>query len=160
MARYSIEGKGRLYTVTTIANKSAPTVAELNAGTDLTSFVPRDGFVPNLTQNFVDVSAINDTFDLTQIGSEGGNFTLTFYRDDVAANDTAWNLYVASNVTGFLVWREGTLSTVAWTAAQKCMVWPYSAHKPIPAGTASNEGRKFTVGVAIPTVPDRNATVA
>jgi hypothetical protein len=158
MARYSIEGLGRLYHVPTIANIAAPTVAELNAGTSLTSFVPRDGFVPNLNQNFVDVSAINDTFDLTQIGSEGGSFTLTFYRDN--GTDTAWNLYVASNVTGYLAWREGVAAATAWTIAQKVMIWPYSAHKPIPMGTASNEGRKFTVGVAIPTVPDRNATVA
>lgn len=160
MARYSIEGKGRLYTVPTIANISAPTTTELNAGTNLTSFTPRDGFIPNLNQNFVDVSAINDSFDLTQIGSEGGNFTLTFYRDDVAANDTAWNFFVAANQSGFLAWREAVASAIAWASTQKLMVWPYSAHKPIPAGTASNEGRKFTVGVAIPTAPDRNATVA
>jgi hypothetical protein len=158
MARYSIEGLGRLYHVPTIASVASPTVTELNAGTDLTSFTPRDGFVPNLNQNFVDVSAINDRFDLTQIGSEGGNFTLTFYRDN--ATDTAWNLYVATNVVGFLAWREGITATTAWTTAQKLMVWPYSAHLPIPAGTAANEGRKFTVGVAIPTAPNRNATVA
>src|SRR5215471_4350238 len=150
MARYSIEGLGRLYHVPTIASGPAPTTTELNAGTDLTPFTPRDGFVPNLNQNFVDVSALSDRFDLTQIGTEGGNFTLTFYRDNVSANDTAWNLYVATNVTGFLVWREGIANTTAWTTGQKVMTWPYSAHLPIPMATAQNEGRKFTVGVAIP----------
>lgn len=158
MARYSIEGLGRLYHVPTIASVAAPTTTELNAGTDLTAFVPRDGFVPNLNQNFVDVSSLADRFDLTQIGTEGGNFTLTFYRDN--ATDTAWNLYVASNVVGFLAWREGIASTTAWASTQKLQVWPYSAQLPIPVATAANAGRKFTVGVAIPTVPARNAAVA
>lgn len=158
MARYSIEGFARLYHVPSIATPGSPTTTELNAGTNLTTFVPRDGFAPNLTQNFVDVSSLADVFDLTQLGSEGGNFTLTFYRDNSA--DTAWNLYVPGGVTGFLAWREGISGTTAWTSTQPLQVWPYAAHKPIPVPTATNEGRKFTVGVAIPTVPVRNAVVA
>jgi hypothetical protein len=158
MARYSIEGLGRLYHVPTIATVGSPTTTELNAGTDLTTFVPRDGFAPNLTQNVVDISAISDRFDITAIGSEGGSFTLTLYRDNSA--DTAWNLYVASNVTGYLAWREGIANTTAWTSGQALMVWPYQAHKPIPVATAQNAGRKFTIMVAITTTPSRNAVVA
>lgn len=158
MARYSIEGRSRLYHVPTIANKAAPTVAELNAGTDLTAFTPRDGFAPSLTQNVVDTSSLADSFDITEIGSEGGSFTLTQYRDN--GTDTSWNLYVAGGIAGFLAWREGIVTATAWAVGQKVQVWPYSAHKPIPVQTAANEGRKFTVMLAIPAVPDRNATVA
>lgn len=158
MARYTIEGNNRLYHVPTIANTAAPTVAELNAGTDLTSFTPRDGFAPNLTQNTIDVSSLSDSFDITQIGSEGGSFTLTLYRDNSV--DTAWNLYVPGGITGFLAWREGIATATAWTVGQKMQVWPYAAHKPIPVQTEPNAGRKFTIMVAIPAVPNRNATVA
>jgi len=158
MARYTIEGNSLLYHVPTIANIASPTTAELNAGTNLTSFTPRDGFTPNLTQNFIDISSLADSFDLTTIGSEGGNFTLTFYRDNSV--DTAWNLYVPGGVVGFVAFREGVPTATAWTAAQKVQIWPYSAHKPIPAGTAANEGRKFTVGIGITNVPNRGATVA
>lgn len=158
MARYTIEGNNLLYHVPSIANTAAPTVAELNAGTNLTFFTPRDGFAPNMTQNFIDISSLGDSFDLTQIGSEGGNFTLTFYRDN--GTDTAWNLYVAGGVVGFLAFREGIATATAWTAAQKVQIWPYAAHKPLPVQTASNEGRKFTVGAGVTAVPNRNATVA
>lgn len=158
MARYTIEGFSLLYHVPTISNTASPTTAELNAGTNLTSFTPRDGFAPNMTQNFIDISSLADSFDLTQIGSEGGNFTLTFYRDN--GTDTAWNLYVAGGVSGYIAFREGVATTTAWTAAQKVQIWPYSAHKPLPVATAANEARKFTVGIGITNVPNRSATVA
>lgn len=158
MARYTIEGFALLYHVPTIANTASPTTAELNAGTNLTAFTPRDGFAPNMTQNFIDISAIADSFDLTQIGSEGGNFTLTFFRDN--STDTAWNLYVPGGVAGFVAFREGIATATAWASAQKLQVWPYAAHKPLPVPTAQNEARKFTVGIGITNVPNRNATVA
>jgi len=159
VAKFSAEGKVKTYHVPTIANIAAPTTAELNAGTDLTSWTPRDGFNPSISQNFVDISSLADQYDSTTPGSEGGPITLTLFRDDTPANDTAWNLYAAGGVSGFYVVREGPLASTAWTAAQKAQVYPYVAHKPTPLQTAQNEPRKFQVAIGT-TTPNRNATVA
>lgn len=159
MSKYSAEGKVRTYYVPTIANIAAPTVAELNAGTNLTTWTPRDGFNPSINQNMVDISSLADQYDSTTPGSEGGPITLTFFRDDTPANDTAWNLFAAGGLSGYYVVREGPLATVAWTIAQKAQVYPFTAHKPTPLPTTTNEPRKFQVMVGT-LVPDRNATVA
>ena len=44
MADIIVDGKIRIFSVVTIANIAAPTTGELNAGLDLTPFVPPDGF--------------------------------------------------------------------------------------------------------------------
>lgn len=159
MTKFSSEGRVRIYFVPTIANKAAPTVAELNAGTALTLFVPRDGFAPSTTQNMVDTSSLADIFDTQATGTEGGPITLTGFRDDVPANDTMWNLFT-NGLTGYVVVREGPAETVAWTAAQKAQVYPIQSHHPIPSQTAANAARTFTVMVAVTSAPDRKATVA
>lgn len=157
MTKYSSEGKVRIYFVPTISNKAAPTVAELNAGTALTLFVPRDGFAPSTTQNMVDTSSLADIFDTQATGTEGGPITLTGFRDDTA--DTMWDLFT-NGLTGYVVVREGIAETTAWTAAQKCQVYPIQSHHPIPSQTAANAARTFTVMVAVTSAPNRKATVA
>lgn len=157
MTKYSSEGKVRFYFVPSIASKAAPTVAELNAGTNLTNFVPRDGFAPSTTQNMVDTSSLADIYDTQSTGTEGGPITMTFFRDDTT--DTAWNLFT-NGLTGFFVVREGIAETTAWTIAQKAQVYPIQSHHPIPAQTAANAARTFTVTVAVTSAPDRKAVVA
>lgn len=157
MARYSAEGNSLFYYVATIANIAAPTVAELNAGTNLTSFVPPDGFNPTTTQNMVDTSSLADSFDVMVIGTEGGPITLTFQRDN--ATDTAWDL-MTRGLTGFWVFREGIPEATAWTAAQDAQVYPMQAHHPIPNQTAKNAVRTFNVTTAVTSAPNRKAVVA
>jgi hypothetical protein len=157
VTRYSAESKSLFYFVPTVTNIAAPTVAELNAGTDLTDFTPRDGFNPSTNQNPVDNSSLADAFDSQVVGSEGGPITLTFFRDDTT--DTAWDL-IDYGLTGFLAFREGPPTATAWTAAQDVQVYPVQFFSPIPVQTAANEARKFSVTATVTSPPERKAIVA
>lgn len=157
MPRYSPDGKTLVYWVTTIANKAAPTVAELNAGTRISGFLTKDGLDIPFSQNTSDNADLEDTFDAKGVGTFGADITLTCFRDDTT--DTAWNLFVYGT-TGYLVVREGIAVGTAWTAAQKVQVYPAQMHEPVPVPPTSNEQRKFKVMLPVTDQPSLKATVA
>jgi len=156
MARRVYDQYTRVAWCTTIANPAAPTVAELNAGTNLTTFVPKDGVRPGGTQNTVDGGDITTQFEGKTIGTYGEDFELSFYRDD--ATDTAWNL-AAVNTTGFLVIRRLTPYGTAWTAGQKVEVRTAQMGQPTMGNSVANENQKFTLKFGIAAV-NIAATVA
>jgi hypothetical protein len=157
MARFASDGMVKVYYVASIANKAAPTVAELAAGTDLSNFVRKGGLnVPN-SQNMVDNASLAETFDAQVPGSYGGPISLEMFRDPAA--DTAWNL-LTYGLAGYIVVRRGVAAATAWTAAQKVEVYPVSFHEPVMAQTASNEAAFFTAQGAGTSAPNAKATVA
>lgn len=157
MARYVHDGKTRVFWVPTIANKAAPTTAELNAGTSLAGFLRKDGLNVNLSQNMVDNADLEDTFDAQDIGTFGGSIDLTMFRDDTT--DTAWNLMVYGT-SGYIVIRQGVAFSTAWTAAQKAQVYPARMGQKRPTTPAANEQVTFAVTMAITDTPNLEATVA
>lgn len=65
------DGKTRVAWVTSIADISAPTVAELNAGDDFTERITPDGLnIPAETAN-VDNSSLASTFTTNRVGRRG-----------------------------------------------------------------------------------------
>lgn len=159
MAKYANDGMLLVYYTLTVANKAAPTTAELNAGTNLTPWCTKDGVTTPSNQNFVDDSALSDTYDAQVVGSFGGPISLTLKRDGTPANDTAWNL-ITYGLLGFVVIRRGLTSATAWAASQKAEVYPVMFHEPLPQQTASNEQGRFTAQAAVTSQPNLKATVA
>jgi hypothetical protein len=157
MPRYVHDGKTKVYWVTSISSAAAPTVAELNAGTSLAAFLKKDGLNISLSQNMVDNADLEDTFDAQGVGTYGGSMELTMFRDDTT--ETAWNLFVYGT-NGFIVVRRGIAYSTAWTAAQKCEVYPAQMHEPVPGPTTANEQVTFKAAMAITTTPTLKATVA
>lgn len=159
MARYVFEGYTRVWWVTTISDIAAPTVAEIAAGTELSAFIAKDGVKPGTQQNMVDNATINETFDSQLVGSWGGEFELTMFRDSVAADDDAWTLCV-HGTNGFIVVRYGIAAATAVAAAQKVQVWPAQMHQPVVQASASNEQVRFVEKFGITSAPNLNAAVA
>lgn len=150
----------RVYFVPTVASKTAPTVAEINAGTDLTPFLTRDGLDTPLDGSTIDTAGANSRYNSTGRGSYGGQpLVVKMFRDSVPADDDAWTTLPAGT-TGNLVVRRFGGSTTAFAAAQKVEVWPIevSTRKPLPI--ADNEAQKFEAHLAVPTPPELDATVA
>jgi hypothetical protein len=150
------EGQVKVRWVTTISNIQAPTVAEINAGTDLSPFVTKDGVRVPTNQNMVDTGDINTVFDSQEPGSWGGPLGLTLKR---TAADTAWNLF-AHSLTGFVViswdnWTNGTVS-----AGDKVQVYPAKSHHPVMTPPAANEVQRFTVELGVTAEPALKAVVA
>lgn len=159
MSRYVYEKYTRVVFATTLASKSAPTVANLNAGTDITSFLTKDGLSTPQNQNMVDSSTLAETFDSQLPGSWGGAIELTCFRDNGSGDDDAWDLFVYGT-NGFLVVRRGILISTAFAASQKVEVYPVQHHQPIMQPSAANEEQRFKVTLAVTGEPELKATVA
>lgn len=157
MAPYVYEGKTRIQWVETIASKTAPTVAELAAGTDVTSYVTKDGLTTPANQNMVDNATIAETFDAQVVGSWGGALELMMRRD--ASSDTAWNTWDYGD-NGYIVIRRGLAASTSFSAGQKVEVYPAQAHQPVMEPSAANEQQRFKVAFAVTAEPAMKATVA
>lgn len=157
MARWANDGMIRIQVVATIANIALPTTTELNAGTNVTNFVTKDGLTVPANQNYVDNSSLAETFDAQVVGSFGGPVQLTGIRD--AATDTFWNLVVYGTNT-YLVVRRGIATATAYASAQPLEVYPIQWHMALPMQTASNEQGRFTASAAVRSQPNLAAAVA
>ena len=157
MSRYVHEGNTKVTVVATIADIDGPTVAELGAGTDISTLLTKDGLQTPDTQNMVDSAALSDTFDAQVVGSWGGGLTLTGFRDDT--DDDLWDLAVYGTNTHIVI-RRGLPWDTAWAASQKVEVYPVEFHEPVPSQTGANEQARFTLACAVTSQPAKRATVA
>ncbi len=157
MAAYIHEGMTKVSWVLTLSSVASPTAVQLTAGTDISTFLTKDGLNISLSQNNVENTSLAETFDSQLVGSWGGDPSLTIKRNNTA--DTAWDLFEWGAV-GFLVVRRGVLYSTAYTAAQKVEVYPAQAHEPVPNNTAANAQATAMVKLAITAQPDLHAVVA
>lgn len=157
MSAYIHEGLTKVSWVVTLSSISSPTAVQLNAGTDISTFITKDGLNISLTQNNVANTSLSETFDSQLVGSWAGDPSITFKRNN--ASDTAWDLFEWGAV-GFLAIRRGIAYGTTWTAAQKAEIYPAQAHEPVPNNTAANAQATATVKFAITSQPDLHAVVA
>lgn len=146
MTTYSLEKRVKLMWVPTITAIAAPTVAEVGAGTDITPFLPPDGFDPGLTTNAVDDSDLITGVDRSVPGSVGATVTLKGKRHIATADDDFWTL-AERDEEGYLVYRAGELYTAAFAAGQEVLVIKGILGDPQPMATAKNALDVFTVPV-------------
>lgn len=139
-----------------IADIAAPTVAELNAGTDLTCLLTKDGLAIGGNTNAVDAAALCSRVDSQAAGSVGYSPQLKFFR--YTDEDPAWDL-VAWGDTGYLVVRGGPDYDAAWAAGQQVEVYKAQFGEKIPADSATNAMRTFVVSLFVDVV-DQDAVVA
>jgi hypothetical protein len=144
---------------TAIANKAAPTIAELTAGTDISKFVVKDGLETPATQNTIKTATLVNRYDAEIPGTYGGPVKLTCVRDAVTADDDAWDLFELDLVV-FTVVRRMVLHSTAWTAAQKVEVYPGVCGQKLMAKTAENEPQRFEVTIFGNLEPALEASVA
>lgn len=149
----------RLQFVPIIASQAAPTVAEINAGTDLTPWLTPDGLTTNLNGSTIDVQAANSRYKATAPGSFGGDpITAKFFRDD--ATDTAYTTLPRLATGYFVIRRMGPTSATAFAAAQKVEVWPITVITANPMSTTDNEAQKFEVSCSVQPAPSITGVVA
>ncbi len=155
MARVVSEGVVKVRFCPTIANKNAPTVAELNAGTNLTPILPKDGVNFGTTNgNMVDTGSLDTAFDSQETGSYGVSGSLTGFRDNAA--DTFYDLFTRGT-RGFVVIGRFGLTPAA---GEKVEVYPVAAQEPSHPATTPNERQTVTVDFAVTAEPAKRATVA
>lgn len=146
----------------TIADKTAPTLVEIAAGTDLTPFL-RSIDTP-LEGNTVDAATGESAYNSTVAGTYGGQpVTGEFTRDDdpTGADDTAWNTLPFRTQGYFVVARRGGSGVGGALAAGDAVdVFPIDVSSRTPAAYGRNELSRFMINAAVPTPPEFDAIVA
>ena len=158
--KYPFEEFTRVAWLPAVADLSAPTTAEIAAGTELSCLLTRDGLSPNLTTNGVDGGSLCDRFDAQTAGSVSASPTLKFWRFDPtdSPGDEAWDL-VNWGDSGALIIRRGIRVSVAWAASQAVEAYAGQFGEPQPLASAANTNQSFEVGLFISAV-DQKAIVS
>ena len=116
MADFAVDGKIKVSFVPTISSTSAPTVAELNAGTALQSYLTPDGLEISPNESEVDATVLSSTFDLTTPGRLKFDITLTGKKQAQGDTDTVHDALDSRSTAGYLVVRYGVATTTDWAA--------------------------------------------
>lgn len=158
MARLVFDGNYKVYWLDAApADAAAPTTTEISAGTDLTHFIPKDGFKSGVSNNRVSGGSLDESFMDESMGTWSSQLSVDYYLDQVTGSNTADSTF-DRGVTGAIVaiWDGGGNVT-----GSKCYVWPdVECGKPIPADTAENARQKKTAEFAVREEPNFNAAVA
>lgn len=161
MARLVFEENYHVYMLATPpADPEAPTMAEINAGDDITDYIPKDGFAPGVSNNRVPAGSLATSFDGELMGSHGAQLAITAFMDDQNGANDAFDTFGVRGWTGAFVvtWRA------AAAAGEPAFVWPYvEAGSPGLPTTAANERQTFNAEFAVGgdgTEPEYHATVA
>lgn len=162
-----LDGRVRCYWLTACSNIAAPTVAELNAGTDLTGFITPDGLDIGMDVGKVNAGNVGSSFTLQRVGRRNPTITLTCHHDASAGTtDPAWNLLVYRTV-GFFAVRTGIDKTTAWATGQggggttgALQVYPVEAGEYMPVKPAPDTAWDFTVPLTIYLEPSLRSVVA
>lgn len=143
--------------VPTISSTAAPTVAELNAGQLLQTFLTPDGLGLEIGTDSIDTTALSSTYNAELPGrmTVSTELTLKFQGDAVAPFST-----FAAKPLGYVVVRYELASTTAWIADQIVDIFPVQIGTRRRVAPAANELLKFVVQCFHTDAPVIGSTVA
>jgi len=143
-----------------IANKAAPTVAELNAGILLTSLLAADGFTGwQADTASIGNRKLDSTFNSSDVGSISiDDPILRFFKQ--TGTDTVYTTLVKLAV-GFIVVRPSLPSATAWASSQLLIgVYPAKCKQRRWLDREENTMERYEVPIAITAEPYFDAVVA
>ena len=159
MADIIVDAKVKVALVDTIASISAPTVAELNAGTDITDQLTADGLVgfqPDTAE--VDTTSLASDFDTKKPGrSQYSGTMLRFKKQD---SDTVYDTYVKNTSTHVVIRRDGSAQSDAWAASDEVEVYPVTTGETMNLDPEPNTVQRWELPVMVASAPSLRATVA
>lgn len=157
MARLIPNETTKVHFVGTIADITAPTVAEIDGGTDLTSFLVT--LESSTSGQTVPTPSFDSLFETNIPGTASATFTAEFYRDD--ETDTAWTTLPRQTEGNIVIARFGWSSgSDSPSAGDDCEVWPVRVITRSALALTNNEVQRFNLECAVPTEPAEDATVA
>lgn len=142
MGKLIFDGNYGVHFVPSVANISAPTTTEIDGGTDLTSYTPKDGVSPGVNNNRVSTGDLSTAFDAEVMGTWGSQLAIEFFKDDV--NDLAWDT-LPRGTSGYIVIAPFTQDPAV---GDPVYVWQIETGTSEPMASASNENQRFNVPFA------------
>jgi hypothetical protein len=159
MTDIPVDGMTRVAWVPSIANITAPTTTELNAGILLTFLLTRDGlmgFEPTTAK--VDNSSLGDIFDITTTGTDSFNDS-GFRLKKQAGTDMVYATLV-KGTAGFVVIRRDIDRNTAWASGQKHEVYPAVCGRRKRLAPEKDTVTRYEVPIMITSEPYLDAIVA
>ena len=148
MARQTPDGNLKAHIVDSIASLSAPTVAELGVGTEVTPFITPAGIDTPEEGTDADISNLASARDQSIPATVGGELTSEFYRDDAA--DDAWDAVPRLTITNLVVSRFGGSGTDnAIIATDAVEVYPVRVSQRSPSRAVRGEAQRFVSTFAL-----------
>jgi hypothetical protein len=142
---------------TTVANKNAPTAAEVTAAVNLTSFLI--SINASSQGNTVPTPALDTLFETSVPGTSTATFSADFYRDTTA--DTAWTTLPRGTAGFFIISRFGGAGANNKPIATDVVeVWPVTVTSRTNSNMSSNQVLTFTLTCSVNIEPSEAATVA
>lgn len=142
MAYTLADGMTKVTWCTTIASTAAPTATELNAGTDLQTYVVPDGLDVNTEETRIDVGNLGSRQDEEVAGRRKENLSLTM--NNLGMGSAPFSTF-AAYPSGYIVIRYGVLSTTAYAADDVVDVYTVTAGTRQRIKPAANDTLKFKV---------------
>ena len=139
----------------TVADKSAPTTANITAAVDLTGFLV--SLNASSRGNVVPTPSLDTLFETSISGTVQATFDADFYRDD--DNDLAWDTLPRATEGFFIIQRVGGDGD-APKVGDLVEVWPVIVTSRTNANMTSNTVMSFTVSCSVPSEPDEEAVVS
>ena len=159
MPRITPDTYTKIHIVNSISTQSAPTVAELAAGTEVTGFLTPAGLDTPEEGTDADISSIASARDFSVPATIGGDITGEFYRDDTS--DDAWDAIPRLQITNLVISRFGGTGTDnAIIATDVVEVWPVRVSQRSNSRVTRGEALRFTSTFALSGDPDLAAVVA
>ncbi|MFE3452380.1 hypothetical protein ACFXJ8_26000 [Nonomuraea sp. NPDC059194] len=153
------DGNVAAYFCLTIANVSAPTAAELNAGVALQEYITKDGLGISPEQAAVDNTSLASRDETEDAGTVKYSIELTCKRKEVSAEDVAWNT-LTDRTLGYLVVRRNLAHETTFVAGQRVEVYPVRCGRPNMLPPELNAAQRFTSKLFNHTTADPDALVA
>lgn len=145
------------FSTTAPSSLSAPTEAELEGATALTSYVV--SINAQSQGNTVPTPSLASLFETSTPGTVQASFTGDFYRDD--ADDAAWDALPRGTVGYFYISRFGGSGTGNMPEAGEVVeVWPVAITARTASAMTNNTVQTFTLTAAVPAAPVEDAVVA
>ena len=141
-----------------IADIAAPTVSELDAGTDLHFWITPDGLGIAVDESDVDTSSLGSTFSTSDAGRPSLSSNELTFKDQGKTNDPY--LMFKDRIDGFVVIRPNVAVATAYAASQSVEVYPVAIGDVKHLEPAGNDLDKFSIPLSLTSDFDLDATVA
>ncbi|MBB3666397.1 MULTISPECIES: phage tail tube protein [Prauserella salsuginis group] len=152
------DGKTKVWEVPAIADVTAPTVTELDAGQQLENRMTPDGlagFEPETAD--VDNTALSSTFDTRLPGRASWSNTQLILKKQ-SGTDEVYDTLVRDYDTHIVV-RRGTNASDAWAADDEVEVYPVRCGQVSNNPPEANSVQRYTVPVKVTGDPEIRAVV-
>lgn len=143
----------------TIADISAPTAGELNAGVDLQTVITKDGLGISPEQAAVDNTALASRDETEDAGSVKYSIELTVKIQEDDDDNIGWNTLVDRQL-GYLAVRRNRAHEEDWASGDVVEVYPVRCGRPNRQPPELNAAQKFVSKLFNHTTADADALVA